>query len=122
MEHQESYFDGRLIQQIGWRLLAMLITDITIGICYPWALCMVKKWEIKHTVVEGKRLVFDGTGGQLLGKWIVWFLLSIITIGIYGLWVNIKMKKWVTMHIHYADEVEAPKAEEPADEVAGEEK
>ena len=52
MGTQESYFDGGLLQLIGWNLLGAIITFLTFGICYPWALCMVYGWEIKHTVVD----------------------------------------------------------------------
>ena len=65
MENNNSYFDGGLLQLIGWRLLGILITVCTLGICYPWAFCMVYRWETKHTVVDGRRLVFDGTALQL---------------------------------------------------------
>lgn len=99
---QESYFDGGLLQLIGWKLLGMIVTTITIGICAPWAICMVENWKVKHTVIEGKRLAFSGKAVQLFGQWIKWLLLTIITIGIYGLWVSIKMKKWVTKHTYFA--------------------
>ena len=100
---RESYFDGGLLQLIGWKLLGGLITLITLGICYPWAVCMIYRWETKHTVVDGKRLVFDGTAWQLFGSWIKWFLLTIITLGIYGFWIGIKTKKWITKHTHFAN-------------------
>ena len=99
---KESYFDGGLFQLIGWKLLGGLITLITLGICYPWAVCMVYNWEVKHTVIEGKRLEFDGKAIQLFGNWIKWLLLTIITFGIYGFWVGIKLKKWITKHTHFA--------------------
>ena len=97
----ESYFDGGLLQLIGWKLLGGLITLITLGICYPWAVCMVYNWEVKHTVIEGKRLEFDGKAIQLFGNWIKWLLLTIIALGIYGFWVGIKLKKWITKHTHF---------------------
>ena len=100
---RESYFDGGLLQLIGWKLLGGLITLITLGIWYPWAVCMIYRWETKHTVVDGKRLVFDGTAWQLFGSWIKWFLLTIITLGIYGFWIGIKTKKWITKHTHFAN-------------------
>ncbi len=53
---KESYFDGGLLQQIGWSILGAIITACTLGICYPWAKCMLINWEAEHTVIEGKRL------------------------------------------------------------------
>lgn len=99
----ESYFDGGLLQKIGWNLLGLLVTVFTLGICYPWAVCMVYGWETKHTVINGKRLAFDGTAVQLFGNWIKWFLLTIVTVGIYSFWLSIALKKWKTKHTHFAD-------------------
>ena len=99
--NNESYFDGGLLQLIGWKILGFLITSLTLGICYPWAYCMVYGWEAKHTVINGKRLQFDGTAIQLFGNWIKWLFLCIITLGIYGFWLNISLKKWKTKHTHF---------------------
>ena len=99
---EKSYFDGGLLQLIGWHILGFLITIITFGICYPWAVCMIYNWEIKHTVMEGKRLYFYGKAIQLFGNWIKWLLLCIITLGIYAFWINIAIKKWKTAHTHFA--------------------
>ena len=101
---KDSYFDGGLLQLIGWKLLGGLITMLTLGICYPWAVCMEYNWEIKHTVINGKRLKFDGTAIGLFGNWIKWLLLTIITIGIYGFWVSIAIRKWKTKHTHFVEE------------------
>lgn len=103
MEKQDSYFDGRLIQLIGWEILVFFVTVITLGICYPWALCKGYSWKIKHTVIEGKRLKFDGSGIGLFGNWIKWLLLCIITLGIYGFWVGINLEKWKVQHTSFAD-------------------
>lgn len=64
---------------------------------------MVYNWEIKHTVVDGKRLRFDGTATGLFGNWIKWLLLTIITLGIYSFWLDIALKKWKTKHTHFAN-------------------
>ena len=98
----ESFFDGGLLQLIGWRLAGSFITLITLGICYPWAFCMVYRWEAKHTVINGRRLAFDGTAFQLFGSWIKWLLLSFITLGIYTFWLGIKLKKWKVKHTRFA--------------------
>lgn len=97
---EESYFDGGLLQKIGWSLLAGLITALTLGICLPWGVCMLQNWEVKHTVINGKRLAFDGKAIQLFGLWIKWLLLIIITLGIYAFWVDISLKKLITKHTH----------------------
>ena len=98
-----SYFDGGLLQLIGWTLLGIIVTVLTLGICMPWAYCMIYRWEANHTVINGHRLSFDGTAVQLFGKWIIWLILTIITLGIYGLWVSIKLKKWKVSHTHFVN-------------------
>ena len=99
----ESYFDGSLLQLIGWRILGGLITLFTLGICYPWAICMVYGWEINHTVVNGHRLKFTGSAVGLFGNWIKWLLLCIITCGIYSFWLQIALKKWKVSHTVFAN-------------------
>lgn len=98
----ESYFDGGLLQFIGWSILGGLITFLTLGICFPWALCMVYGWKINHTVIEGRRLKFTGTAIGLFGNWIKWLLLCIITLGIYGFWLGIALEKWKVKNTTFA--------------------
>ena len=103
VQTEKSYFDGGLLQLIGWQILGGLVTALTLGICYPWAICMIYRWEAKHTVINGRRLKFDGTAVQLFGNWIKWILLTIITLGIYGFGLNIKLIQWKTKHTVFAD-------------------
>ena len=90
-----SYFDGGLLQLIGWKILGNILTVMSFGIAYPWAVCFIKKWEAKHTVINSRRLIFTGTGGGLFVKYIIWWLLSIVTLGIYLFFLPIKMEKWI---------------------------
>jgi uncharacterized membrane protein YjgN (DUF898 family) len=96
-----SYFDGSLFQLIGWSILGFFITILTLGICFPWALCLMYRWETKHTIIDGKRLRFDGSAMGLFGLWIKWLLLLIITIGIYSFWLGISLKKWRIKNTHF---------------------
>ena len=97
----ESYFDGGILGYMGYSILAVLISGLTLGLATPWAVCMMQNWKTKHKVVDGQRLYFDGTGAQLFGNWIKWFLLTIITLGIYGFWLAIKMEQWIVKHTHH---------------------
>jgi uncharacterized membrane protein YjgN (DUF898 family) len=91
---ESSYFDGGLLQYIAWSVLGAIITTFTLGIAYPWALCMVYGWKINHTVIDGRRLKFSGSAVGLFANWIKWLLLCVITLGIYGFWLNIELEKW----------------------------
>ncbi len=101
MNNNNSYFDGGLLQLIGYKILGFLVTVFTLGICFPWAYCMFYNWEAKHTVINGNRLSFDGKAIQLFGNWIKWLFLCIITIGIYSFWLGIALKKWQVKHTHF---------------------
>ncbi|WP_052099211.1 DUF898 family protein [Paenibacillus stellifer] len=96
-----SYFDGGLLEYIGWALVGWLVTVCTIGICYPWAVVVLYRWKIEHTVINGQRLRFDGTAMQLFGNWIKWWLLCIITLGIYSFWLSIKLEQWRVKHTYF---------------------
>lgn len=89
---QHSEFDGGLFELIIISLGGAIITVLTLGICYPWTLCLVYGWKINHTIIEGRRMHFNGKALSLFGQWIKWFLLSFITLGIYSFWVGIKLE------------------------------
>lgn len=99
-----SHFDGGLLGYIGWSIFGVILTSVTFGLAYPWTMVNLYRWEINHTVIEGKRLHFNGTGWGLFGQWLKWWFLSIITLGIYGFWVRIKLIKWKTQHTSIVDE------------------
>ena len=103
MEESKSYFDGGLLQLIDWSLLGALVTICTLGICYPWVFTMIYSWEVKHTVINGKRLKFDGKAIQLFGTWIKWSLLTIVILGIYCFWLPIKLRQWKTKHTSFVE-------------------
>lgn len=100
----DSYFDGGLLELIGWRILAFLVIGITFGIATPWAKCMLYSYQFKHTVYNGKRLKFEGTGGDLFVNTFKWVFFTIITLGIYLIFVPVKKTKWVISNLHYEDE------------------
>lgn len=98
-----SFFDGGLASYIFIIFISTFLTILTLGIAYPWALCMRYRWKIEHTVYEGRRLSFNGTGASLFFHWIKWFFLTLITFGIYGFWVFIKLEQWKVSNTTFAD-------------------
>lgn len=115
---ENTYFDGKMIQWLGWELLGALVTVCTLGIFYPLAMVWLHKWEAKHTVINGYRLRLDANPWSLVGRWILWELLTLVTIGIFGLWVPTKLLKWKTarMTMVFDKPVEEEKKEEPKEE------
>lgn len=103
MDTDKSFFDGKLRQWFGWAIMGVLVTVFTLGLCYPWAFCVMYRWETKHTVLGGRRLVFTGSAIGLFGLWIKWFLLGIITIGIYFFWVGINLKEWKYKYTSFSE-------------------
>ena len=102
MSKSKSFvFDGGAATYFGTAIFATLITICTLGIGYPWALCLFQKWKAKHTYIEGRRLRFTGGGFSLIGLWIKWFLLLIITLGIYSFWLIPSLNKWVVEHTDF---------------------
>jgi uncharacterized membrane protein YjgN (DUF898 family) len=100
----DSYFDGGILSYFGWLILGFLVTTLSLGICFPWALCMSYRWITKHTIIKGRRLKFTGTAIGLFGHWILWLFLSLITLGIYSWWLSIALEKWKVSHTAFEDE------------------
>ncbi len=96
-----SKFDGGFFGYLGISILAFLLSVCTLFIGTPWAVCMVYRWYIRHTALDGARLYFDGTGLQLWGNIIKWLLLTVITVGIFALWMPFRFMNWVAKHTHH---------------------
>ena len=95
-------FDGGAATYVGTALLGILITVVTLGICYPFAVVLRQRWRAKHSYIDGKQLIFTGSAWGLFGNWIKWLLLSIITLGIYLFWVGSRIQKWVWENTDFA--------------------
>lgn len=87
-------FRGGAATWFGTQILDVLITLVTLGICYPFAVVLVERWRAKNTFLMGRPMQFVGTGWGIFGLWIKWFLLCIITLGIYSFWVYPRLSAW----------------------------
>ena len=104
VERTDSYFDGKVLEWLGYRILAFIITAVTFGIANAWAEKLLIAYTIDHTVYNGKRLKFEGTGASLFVQKFKWIFLTIITLGIYGFWIPIKKEQWIVSNIHFEKE------------------
>lgn len=95
-------FDGGAGDYFVVSLLGGLLTVFTLGIAYPWAMCMRYAWRADHTLVYGYRTRFAGTGGDLFVHWIKWWLLCLVTLGIYGFWVVPRLTRWIVEHQEFS--------------------
>lgn len=95
-------FDGGAATYFGTAILGALITTLTAGICYPFALVLMERWRCKHTYIDGHQLQFNGLAIGLFGRWILWLFLTIVTLGIYLFWVVPKIQKWKTVNTDFA--------------------
>ena len=87
-------FKGGAATYWGTELLGGLITILTIGILYPFALVLLERWRAKHSYIDGRQLVFKGSAIGLFGRWLLWLLLIVVTLGIYSFWVIPAIQKW----------------------------
>lgn len=96
--NEQSYFDGRFWGLLGKTIVYYFLIIVSFGVMYPISLHKMRKWEIEHTVINGRRLVYKGILGELYGKWMLWWFLSIITFGIYAWFVPVRFEKYIVSH------------------------
>ena len=46
---KDSYFDGGILDYIGYSILVAIICEFTLGNTTPWEICMIQNWKTKHT-------------------------------------------------------------------------
>lgn len=101
LKEKESFFDGSKLEYIGISFIGALMTVCTLGLLYPYATVMKMNWDVKQTVIDGKRLYFTGTASGLFGLWFKIWILGIITLSIYFWFASSKVKKWKVSHMHF---------------------
>lgn len=79
-----------------------------------WATVISLRWQYRHTVIDGKRLVFKGKKTALWGNFLKWLFLTVLTLTIYGLWVGIKMQRWVISNVETVKDEEKEHPEQNA--------
>lgn len=102
-EKYDSYFDKRVKDAICMHIKMILLGVVTLGLAYPWIICIKQTARCKHTVICGKRLKFIGDPKELIGHWLLWWVLIVITFGLYGLVVKVRFEQWITANTVFED-------------------
>ncbi|ABG85518.1 hypothetical protein [Clostridium perfringens] len=102
-EKYNSYFDNTFKNSIVHHIKCLLLGVFTLGLAYPWIICMKYESTCKHTVICGKRLKFIGDPKELIGHWIFWWILIVITFGLYGFVVKTKFQQWTNANTIFDD-------------------
>lgn len=100
----DSYFDGKVLELLGWKILKGLLIGVTAGIAASWGDCMVINYQLSHTHLNGKKIKFTGSGGDLFVQRFKWIFLTLITFGIYGFWVPVRYQQWLTKNMYFDDD------------------
>ena len=101
---EESSYDGTAMGMFTAMIGPSLLTLITFGICTPFFLDAVLRYQYNHTIISGRRLKYTGNGKTLFGSYIKWTLLHIITLGIYSIWIPKKLMDYQAAHLFWEDE------------------
>jgi len=76
-----------------------ILTLITLGVYYPWAMVKIIKYFADCLTLEGKKFKFEGSGGEFFCIIFVNILLITITLGIYYPFALLKIRKYYTENI-----------------------
>lgn len=95
-------FDGGAGSYLLIGIGGFLVTVLTLGLAFPWAVTMRYRWQTQHTIINGRRLRFTGTGGGLFGNYIKWLFFIVITAGFYSFWVAPRITRWAVEHQDFA--------------------
>lgn len=84
---KESTFDGSTLVEKLILIGCFLLTILTFGLALWYLVCTYQRWNTKHTVYDGKRLVFEGTGKNYFYTIFFGSFFHIITLfkGVFGL-------------------------------------
>lgn len=104
-EKYDSYFDKKVEDYVILKIKFYLICILSLGLAYPWALCMEYKAKYHHTIICGKRLKFIGDPRELIFHWVWWWFLSVITVGLFIVVARVRMDRWITANTVFEETV-----------------
>lgn len=80
-----------------------ILTVITLGLATPYAMIVMQRWQVKHTLIDGRRLKFNGKFTDLIVNYLKWYFLTIITLGVYYFWMVPYLNQWMVENTDFED-------------------
>lgn len=99
-KRNESTFDGSTIIEFFIKIGITILTILSFGLAFWFLVCAYERWNKKHTVYDGKRLIFKGDAKSLFLNHLLWILLTILTLGIYAFVVGKKAQQFIARNTH----------------------
>jgi tetratricopeptide (TPR) repeat protein len=83
----------------------ILLTILTLGLYWPWAMCRFFRWRAQHTLVGNRTSQFTGSGiGFLLFCLVHLLILPLLTLGLYYFYGLYRVYAWREQHTRYGGE------------------
>lgn len=94
MSTQIFEFRGSGLGYIWLLIWTTVLSFITGGIFFPWAISAQLRWIAANTFLNGRPLQFVGTGLGFFFQWLLILIPTLITLGIYAPWGYCRFKRW----------------------------
>ena len=102
MAYGKFEFNGSGIGYLWLFIWTALLTFLSFGLFFPWAVSATQRWMAANIKIDGKQLCFKGSGVGFFANWLLIFILSIITFGIYIPWGAVRLFRWVVNNTYFA--------------------
>jgi uncharacterized membrane protein YjgN (DUF898 family) len=103
MAHGKFEYKGTGLGYLWLWIWTTLLTIVTFGLFFPWAMTSKERWIAQNTFIDDKQLCFKGSGAGLFANWVLIVILSMITFGIYIPWGACRIQRWKTNNTYFAD-------------------
>ena len=80
-----------------------LLTVITCGIYYAWAMAKILDYLTDCVSLDSKKFKFTGKGADIFSLFLIQGILTVVTCGIYAPFATLKIRKFFTEHVTLDD-------------------
>ena len=86
---------------------------MTLWFAQPYCEVVKRKYELSHTVVDGRRLKFIGTAAGIWKINILWNIITFFTVFTFTFFKSMKIRKWVIENTIFEDSEDLSTTDDP---------